>query len=62
MTYLKPVLPEMAKQSEVFLNIDSLNWDDVKTPLLSHQINKFKPLMTRIEDEQIETMIESSKG
>ena len=62
MTYLKPVLPEMAKQSEAFLNIDSLNWDTIKTPLLSHQINKFKPLMTRIEDEQIEAMIESSKG
>ena len=62
MTYLKPVLPEMAKQSEAFLNIDSLNWDAIKNPLLSHQINKFKPLMTRIEDEQIEAMIESSKG
>ena len=62
MTYLKPVLPEMAKQSEAFLNIDSLNWDAIKSPLLSHQINKFKPLMTRIEDEQIEVMIESSKG
>ena len=62
MTYLKPVLPEMAKQSEAFLNIDSLNWDTIKTPLLSHQINKFKPLMTRIEDEQIEAMVESSKG
>ena len=62
MTYLKPVLPEMAKQSEAFLNIDSLNWDAVKTPLLSHQINKFKPLMTRIEDDQIEAMIESSKS
>ena len=61
MTYLKPVLPEMAKQSEVFLNIDSLNWSDVKSPLTSHQINKFKPLMTRIEDDQIEAMIESSK-
>ena len=61
MTYLKPVLPEMAKQSEVFLNIDSLNWGDVKSPLTSHEINKFKPLMTRIEDDQIEAMIESSK-
>lgn len=61
MTYLKPVLPKMAKQSEVFLNIDSLNWDDVKSPLTSHQINKFKPLMTRIEDDQIVAMIESSK-
>ena len=61
MTYLKPVLPEMAKASEAFLNIDSLNWGDVKSPLTSHQINKFKPLMTRIEDDQIEAMIESSK-
>ena len=62
MTYLKPVLPEMAEKSEVFLNVDSLNWGDIKSPLLGHQINKFKPLMTRIEDEQIEAMIESSKG
>jgi len=62
MTYLKPVLPEMAKQSEVFLNIDSLNWGDIKNPLTSHQINKFKPLMTRIEDDQIGAMIESSKA
>jgi len=62
MTYLKPVLPEMAEKSEAFLNIDSLNWNDIKNPLLGHQINKFKPLMMRIEDEQIEAMIESSKG
>jgi len=62
MTYLKPVLPEMAEKSEAFLNVDSLNWDDIKSPLVGHQINKFKPLMTRIEDEQIEAMIESSKG
>ena len=61
MTYLKPVLPEMAKSSEEFLNIDSLNWDDIKSPLTSHHINKFKPLMTRIENEQLEAMIESSK-
>ena len=62
MTYLKPVLPEMAEKSEAFLNVESLNWDDIKSPLLGHQINKFKPLMTRIEDEQIEAMIESSKS
>ena len=62
MTYLKPVLPGMAEKSEAFLNVDSLNWDDIKSPLVGHQINKFKPLMTRIEDEQIEAMIESSKG
>lgn len=62
MTYLKPVLPEMAEKSEEFLNIDSLNWNDINSPLQGHQINKFKPLMTRVEDEQIEAMIESSTG
>jgi len=62
MTYLKPVLPEMARRSEEFLNIDSLNWSDTDEPLTNHKINKFKPLMTRIEDEQIEQMVESSKA
>ena len=61
MTYLKPVLPEMAKRSEEFLNVDSLNWSDIESPLTNHKINKFKPLMTRIEDEQIDQMVESSK-
>ena len=61
MTYLKPVLPEMAKRSEEFLNIESLDWPDIETPLTSHKINNFKPLMTRIEDEQIDQMVESSR-
>ena len=61
MTYLKPVLPEMAKRSEEFLNLKTLAWHDIETPLTNHKINKFKPLMTRIEDEQIGQMIESSK-
>ena len=60
-TYLKPVLPEMAKNSEEFLNVDSLNWSDIESPLTNHKINKFKPLMTRIEDDQIDQMVESSK-
>jgi len=61
MTYLKPVLPEMAKRSEEFLNVDSLNWSDVESPLTNHKINEFKALMTRIQDEQIDQMVESSK-
>ncbi len=59
--YLKPVLPEMAKSSEEFLNVGSLNWSDIESPLTNHKINKFKALMTRIEDEQIDQMVESSK-
>jgi len=62
MTYLKPVLPVMARRSEEFLNVDSLKWADIQHPLTNHKINKFKPLMMRIEDDQIEQMVESSKA
>ncbi len=59
--YLKPVLPELAKNSEQFLNIGPLTWADAATPLLSHTINTFKPLMTRVEQEKVDAMIEDSK-
>ena len=61
MTYLKPVLPEMAIRTEEFLNVDSLKWTDIQQPLINHKINNFKPLMARIEDDQIDQMVESSK-
>lgn len=59
--YLKPVLPSMATNVEAFLNVDALQWSDLQTPLLNHEINKFKPLMTRIEQDKIDAMIEDSK-
>lgn len=61
MTYLKPVLPVMAEKAQAFLNVDELSWDAIKHPLTKHKINKFKPLITRIEDDQINAVIEASK-
>ncbi len=61
MTYLKPVLPRTAEQAEAFLNIDALAWSDALMPLLSHSINKFQPLMTRVEQDKIDAIIEASK-
>lgn len=61
LNYLAPVLPAVAKQGAEFLNIDDLSWDAVATPLRNHKINKFKPLMQRVEPEQIEQVIEDSK-
>jgi len=55
--YLKPILPNLAENSEGFLNIESQNWETRKTPLLSHTINPFKPLMQRIDPENIEKML-----
>lgn len=62
MIYLKPVLPKTAENTEMFLNVHPLKWDDIRQPLLGHQINRFKPLLTRIEDRQIEAMIEETKA
>jgi len=59
MTYLKPILPATAEKSEVFLNTE-LKWANIDQPLLAHEINKFKPLLTRIEKEQIEAMTHDS--
>ncbi len=59
MTYLKPILPATAEKSEAFLNTE-LTWANIAQPLLAHKINKFKPLLTRIEKEQIEAMTEAS--
>ncbi len=59
--YLKPILPDLVARAEAFMNIDPLRWDDLQQPLLDHQINKFTPLMTRIESDAITAMIEESK-
>jgi methionyl-tRNA synthetase len=59
--YLKPVLPNLVSEAEAFLNTGELTWNDLQTPLLDHKINKFKPLMTRVESDAIESMIEESK-
>jgi len=61
--YLKPVLPEVAAKSETFLNTE-FTWENLYNgkPLAEgHEINKFKPLITRIEKESVDKMIEDSK-
>lgn len=60
-TYLKPVLPGLAARAEQFLNIPPLQWDVVKKPLLGHAINPFTPLLTRVEQQNIDAMLENSK-
>ncbi len=59
--YLRPILPATAAASEAFLQIEPLAWDALATPLLGHEIAKFKPLMTRIERDKIDAMLEDSR-
>ena len=59
--YLKPVLPVMAAKAEGFLGIEPLNWGDFDSLLLDHRINRFQPLMTRVEPAAVQAMIEESR-
>ena len=61
MCYLKPVLPKMAADAEQFLAIDPLVWDDADSLLVGHKINKFKPLMTRVESDKVQAMVDATQ-
>ena len=60
-SYLKPVLPTLAENVESFLNIEALNWSNYKSPLAQHAIKKFKPLLTRVEQEKIDAMLDDTE-
>ncbi|MCX4025467.1 methionine--tRNA ligase [Endozoicomonas sp. SM1973] len=61
MIYLKPVTPALATQAETYLNVDPLKWKDCKQLLLDHSVNKFKPLMQRVDMDKVKAMVEASK-
>jgi methionyl-tRNA synthetase len=60
MTYLKPVMPELAARAEAFLNV-TLNWGDIEQPLLAHTVAPFKALFNRIDPVKVAAMVEASK-
>ena len=60
MTYLKPVMPELAARAEAFLNV-TLDWADIEQPLLAHTVAPFKALFNRIDPVKVAAMVEASK-
>jgi len=61
MIYLSPVIPDVAKDAREFFNEDEWHWQDASTPLTGTVIQKFKPLLTRVEQDQVERIIEQSQ-
>ncbi|WP_415895752.1 methionine--tRNA ligase [Neptuniibacter sp. PT34_22] len=61
LTYLAPVLPQVAEEAQAFLNVENMAWDAIEAPLLNHKINKFKPLMQRVEEEKVNAIIDETK-
>jgi len=58
---LKPILPKLCANAETFLDAPVARWHDLSEPLLGHKIAAYEPLLTRIDPERIEAMIEASK-
>jgi methionyl-tRNA synthetase len=57
--YLKPVLPELARQVETFLNIAPLSFNAITEPLQAgHTIGTYQHLMQRVDIKQLDALFE----
>jgi len=59
--YLKPILPQFARKVEKFLQVDALSFADAEGTLEDREIGRFERLFERIDEEQVNTMIDESK-
>ena len=62
LTYLSPVLPEMAEKTRDFLNLPALTWQGRTVPLCGTTIKKFKHLTVRIDPKQVEALLKASRS
>ena len=61
--YLKPVLPELAKHVETFLNIEPQQWSSVDQSLTAKNvIQPYQHLMSRVDPALIERLIDANKS
>ena len=61
MIYLSPVNPGVAKDVRHFFNESNWHWDNASIPLLDVSLPKFKPLLTRVDSDQIQRLVEQSQ-
>ena len=60
--YLAPVLPNVAAQAAEFLNVPQLDWSHTASTLsANHVIHQYQHLMQRIEEKQVNDLIEANK-
>ena len=59
--YLAPVLPKVAENAAKFLNLEAITWANTRETLGVHTINKYEHLMQRVEQKQVDDLIEANK-
>ena len=56
---LMPIIPGFTKNALEFLNETELSWQDIDNPLLDCNVEDFKAIITRIDDSQINKLLEN---
>ena len=59
--YLAPILPKVAENAAKFLNLEAITWANTRETLGEHAINKYEHLMQRVEQKQVDDLIEANK-
>ncbi|MCH2177199.1 MAG: methionine--tRNA ligase [Mariniblastus sp.] len=59
--YLSPVLPDLAKKTETLLGEPITDWEQSKTPQLGTPVAKFKHMMKRIDQKDIDKMVDDTQ-
>ena len=63
--FLKPILPKIVEEAELYLNKSPLSWTDAELPLdvekflpTGHAFGRFRPLIARVEEKQLDMLFD----
>jgi methionyl-tRNA synthetase len=59
--YLSPILPRLAEQTATLLSTPIRHWTDAQQPLTGTVVGEFRHMLTRVDPDKVQAMIEDSK-
>ena len=59
---LEPIIPETASKIKEYLNLKDDGLDNLNISIKNHEVQKFEPLIERIDDDKIDKLKEASKS
>ncbi|MBT6848368.1 MAG: methionine--tRNA ligase subunit beta, partial [Planctomycetaceae bacterium] len=59
--YLSPVLPELVEKTESLLGEQLNSWEQAKTPLTGRPVAKFKHMLKRLEEKDLQAMTDETR-
>ncbi|HTV46963.1 MAG TPA: methionine--tRNA ligase [Phycisphaerae bacterium] len=59
--YLKPIVPALVEKIEKCLNLGPLSWNDIQSSMPAHRINPFEHLVSRVQEKEVQQMLDENK-